>query len=215
MSLRTRALARAGVRARRVLAGPAARCQRLSCSRSASASLSFTVLATAWALFSGPTHYISLATRRVLRHRRLCGRRARRAVVPWPVVLLAAAARRACAVALVVGLSTLAAVRHLFRHLHFRPRRAHPPARDLVRGQRHRLGRPLSLPRHHAASRSTGSCSRWRPPCFVDRLADRPLAARPRAARDRRRRGGGAARRHRHHARQARAVRDQRRLHDR
>ena len=33
--------------------------------------LSFTMLATAWALFSGPTHYISLATRCLLRPRRL------------------------------------------------------------------------------------------------------------------------------------------------
>ena len=39
------------------------------------------------------------------------------------------------------------------------------------------------------------------------RLADRPLAARPRAARDRERRGGGAPRRHRHDAGQARDVR--------
>ena len=30
--------------------------------RSASASLNYTVLATAWALFSGPTRYVSLAT---------------------------------------------------------------------------------------------------------------------------------------------------------
>ena len=36
--------------------------ERLSSRRSASACCSFTVLATAWALFSGPTRYVSLAT---------------------------------------------------------------------------------------------------------------------------------------------------------
>ena len=67
--------------------------------------LYFTVLATAWALFSGPTHYISLATAAffgigayttaVLTE-----------VLPWPVVILAAAVV-GVAIALIVGLSTL------------------------------------------------------------------------------------------------------------
>ena len=67
--------------------------------------LYFTVLATAWALFSGPTHYISLATAAffgigayttaVLTE-----------ILPWPLVLLAAAAIGVL-VALIVGLSTL------------------------------------------------------------------------------------------------------------
>jgi len=67
--------------------------------------LYFTVLATAWALFSGPTHYISLATATffgigayttaVLTE-----------ILPWPLVLLAAAAI-GVVVALIVGLSTL------------------------------------------------------------------------------------------------------------
>jgi len=67
--------------------------------------LYFTVLATAWALFSGPTHYISLATAAffgigayttaVLTD-----------VLPWPLVLLASAAV-GVVVALIVGLSTL------------------------------------------------------------------------------------------------------------
>ena len=67
--------------------------------------LYFTVLATAWALFSGPTHYISLATAAffgigayttaVLTE-----------ILPWPLVLLAAAAI-GVVVALIVGLSTL------------------------------------------------------------------------------------------------------------
>lgn len=67
--------------------------------------LYFTVLATAWALFSGPTHYISLATAAFF------GIGAYTTAVltdflPWPVVLLAAAVVGAV-VALVVGLSTL------------------------------------------------------------------------------------------------------------
>lgn len=67
--------------------------------------LYFTVLATAWALFSGPTHYISLATAAffgigayttgVLTE-----------LLPWPLVLVAAAAV-GIVVALIVGLSTL------------------------------------------------------------------------------------------------------------
>ena len=67
--------------------------------------LYFTVLATAWALFSGPTHYISLATVAFF------GIGAYTVAVlgeilPWAAVL-AAAALIGVAVALVVGLSTL------------------------------------------------------------------------------------------------------------
>jgi branched-chain amino acid transport system permease protein len=67
--------------------------------------LYFTVLATAWALFSGPTHYISLATAAFF------GIGAYTTAVltdflPWPLVLLAAAAV-GVVVALIVGLSTL------------------------------------------------------------------------------------------------------------
>jgi branched-chain amino acid transport system permease protein len=67
--------------------------------------LYFTVLATAWALFSGPTHYISLATAAFF------GIGAYTTAVltdfmPWPLVLLAAALV-GVAVALIVGLSTL------------------------------------------------------------------------------------------------------------
>ena len=67
--------------------------------------LSYLVLATAWALFSGTTGYISLATAAFF------GIGAYAAAVlgellPWPLVLLAAAAVGA-AVAFVVGLSTL------------------------------------------------------------------------------------------------------------
>jgi len=65
----------------------------------------FTVLATAWALFSGPTHYISLATVAFFGIGAytvaVLGE-----VLPWPAVLLAAGAI-GTAVALIVGLSTL------------------------------------------------------------------------------------------------------------
>lgn len=67
--------------------------------------LYFTILATAWALFSGPTRYVSLATVAFF------GIGAYTAAVlgeavPWPVVLAAAAAIGAV-VAVVTGLSTL------------------------------------------------------------------------------------------------------------
>ena len=67
--------------------------------------LYFTVLATAWAMFSGPTHYISLATAAFF------GIGAYTTAVlteflPWPLVL-AAAALVGIVVALIVGLSTL------------------------------------------------------------------------------------------------------------
>lgn len=67
--------------------------------------LYFTVLATAWALFSGPTHYISLATAAFF------GIGAYTTAVlpdllPWPLVLLAATAV-GVVIALIVGLSTL------------------------------------------------------------------------------------------------------------
>jgi branched-chain amino acid transport system permease protein len=67
--------------------------------------MSYTVLATAWALFSGPTRYISLATAAFF------GIGAYTVAVltdhlPWPAVLAVAAVVGA-AVALVVGLSTL------------------------------------------------------------------------------------------------------------
>ncbi|MEN3378639.1 MAG: branched-chain amino acid transport system ATP-binding protein livM, partial [Hyphomicrobiales bacterium] len=67
--------------------------------------LYFTVLATAWALFSGPTHYISLATVAFFG----IGAYTVAAVgelMPWPAVL-AIAGLVGIAVALVVGLSTL------------------------------------------------------------------------------------------------------------
>jgi branched-chain amino acid transport system permease protein len=67
--------------------------------------LYLSILATAWALFSGPTRYVSLATAAFF------GIGAYSTAVltdllPWPLVLVAAAVI-GCAVALVVGLSTL------------------------------------------------------------------------------------------------------------
>ena len=67
--------------------------------------LSYTVLATAWALFSGPTRYISLATVAFFGIGAYTAAALGEAL-PWPVVLLIAGAV-GTAVALVVGLSTL------------------------------------------------------------------------------------------------------------
>ena len=67
--------------------------------------LSYTVLATAWALFSGPTRYISLATAAFFG----IGAYTVAALgekLPWPVVL-GVAALIGVAVALLVGLATL------------------------------------------------------------------------------------------------------------
>lgn len=67
--------------------------------------LNYTVLATAWAMFSGPTRYVSLATVAFFGIGAytvaVLGE-----VLPWPLVLLIAAAVGG-AVALLVGLSTL------------------------------------------------------------------------------------------------------------
>lgn len=65
----------------------------------------YTILATAWALFSGPTRYISLATVAFFGVGAytvaVLGE-----VLPWPAVMLVAALN-GCALALLVGLSTL------------------------------------------------------------------------------------------------------------
>ena len=150
---------------------------------------SYAVLATAWALFSGPTRYISLATVGVLRHRRLYGRRcwARCCRGRWCCCRGAVGV----AVALLVGLSTLRLSGVYFVIFTLRPRRADPPARDLVRGQVRPRGRPLHLPRitqepiywQLLALAVAGACRR---------LADPALAARLRAAHHRRRRDGRA-----------------------
>ncbi len=67
--------------------------------------LNFTILATAWALFCGPTHYISLASAAFFGIGAYTAAMMAEAV-PWPVVLVYATVS-GFAVALVVGLSTL------------------------------------------------------------------------------------------------------------
>ena len=67
--------------------------------------LQFTVLATAWALFSGPTHYISLASAAFFGIGAYAAAMAAE-IAPWPVVLILATLA-GFAIALVVGLSTL------------------------------------------------------------------------------------------------------------
>ena len=127
--------------------------------------LSYTVLATAWALFSGPTRYISLATVAFF------GIGAYTVGVlgealPWPLVLAVAAAI-GVAVALVVGLSTLRLSGMYFVIFTFGLAEL---IRQLVTWYEvnvHKLGRPLCLRRHHAAgdllaaarARRSGACS--------------------------------------------------------
>ena len=67
--------------------------------------LQFTVLATAWALFSGPTHYISLASAAFFGIGAYAAAMTAE-TVPWPAVLIVATLA-GFVVALVVGLSTL------------------------------------------------------------------------------------------------------------
>jgi ABC-type branched-subunit amino acid transport system permease subunit len=146
------------------------------------------VLATSWALFSGPTHYISLATAAfyglgaytvasgietlpyalLVRHRRARRRRA------------GAARRRGDA----------AAVGRVLRHLHARAGRIHPPGRDLGAEQLHRQPRDVRAdrperPPHLLAAAGAGGAGRAR------RLARQALAAGLRAAHHRQRRTGG------------------------
>ena len=120
---------------------------------------------TAWALFSGPTRYISLATAAFFGIGaytwRLSARRCRSRLI----VIGGAAVAIGVAVALVVGLSTLRSARRLLRHLHLRARRAGPPARDLVRGEDHHARSAATSSSTSPRSRSTGSC--WRSPSLV------------------------------------------------
>ena len=165
--------------------------------------LSFTTLATAWALFSGPTHYISLASAAFF------GLGAYAAAilaeqVPWPVVLLARAAERLGCGARRRALDA-EAVRRLLRHLHVRTGRARAPARDLVRGQHQGHRRPLPVPRY-VAGRDLLAAAGADGGGVCHRLAGRPLAPGARGPRHRRRRGRRTAQRHRYDARQGRAV---------
>ena len=172
--------------------------------------LIYTVLATAWALFSGPTRYISLATVAFFGIGAYTVAVLRREPA-WPAGAADRGRRRHRA-----SRSSSASRRCGSRGVYFviftlRPRRTGPPARHLVRDQHHPHASAATSSSTSRRRRSTGSFSRSPSLVFARRLADRPLAARPRAARHRRRRDGGAPCRHRHDARQARAVRAQRR----
>ena len=140
--------------------------------------VSYTVLATAWSLFSGPTRYVSLATVAFF------GIGAYTTAVfveslAWPLVLLIATGV-SVVVAAIVGLSTLQAERRLLRDLQLWPGRAGPPARHLVRGQQDPHARPLRLHRHHGGADLLAAPGARRPG-VRHRLLDRPLAAWPRA----------------------------------
>ena len=151
--------------------------------------LSFTVLATAWALFSGPTHYISLATVAFF------GIGAYTAAVfgepvPWPLVLFIASAGAGLAVALVVGLSTLRLSGVYFVIFTFGLAEL---IRQLVTWYEVNVtghDRALPVPRHARSDAIYWQLLALTAASFADRLADRPLAPRPRRAGDRRRRGG-------------------------
>ncbi len=102
------------------------------------------MLATAWALFSGPTRYISLATVAFFGIGAytvgVLGE-----MLPWPLVL-AIAALIGVAVALVVGLSTLRLSGIYFVIFTFGLAELIRQLVDLVRGQRHRtVGRYVFL----------------------------------------------------------------------
>ncbi len=124
--------------------------------------VSYAVLATAWSLFSGPTRYVSLATVAFF------GIGAYTTAVfaetlPWPAVLVIAAGI-GVVVATLVGLSTLRPLGRLLRDLQLRPRRAGPPARDLVGGQQDPHPRGATSSPTSPRRKSTGNCWRW--PCW-------------------------------------------------
>ena len=128
--------------------------------------LSYIVLATAWALFSGPTRYISLATVAFFGIGAytvgVLGE-----VLAWPLVVAIAAAI-GVTVALVVGLSTLRLSGMYFVIFTFGLAELIRQLVDLVRGQCPPLGRPLRVHRRHpggdllAASRARGAGARRR-----------------------------------------------------
>ena len=132
--------------------------------------LQFTVLATAWGLFSGPTRYVSLATTAFFGVGAytvaVLGE-----VLAWPLVLADRCRDRRADGRHRRGFDA-AAQRPSLRHLHLRTGGADASARDLVRGQQDPCARPLRVRRYHperhllAASRA---CRRG----ICDRLADR------------------------------------------
>ncbi len=173
--------------------------------------LQYTVLATAWGMFSGPTRYVSLATTAFF------GVGAYTVAVlgeilPWPLVLLIAAALGAI-VAAIVGLSTLRLSGVYFVIFTF-------GLTELIRqlvvwfevNKSRVLGRYVFVDITQADIYwQLLALDRRRVPAG---LADRPLAPRLCAARDRRGRDRRKALRDRYHLRQGRAVHDQRHRHD-
>ena len=167
--------------------------------------LSYMVLATAWALFSGPTGYISLATPRSSASAPM-PRRCSASCLPWPLVL-ASPRRVGFAWPLVVGLSTLRLSGVYFVIFTF-------GLAELIRqlvtwyevNVTGTVGRYVFLDIRRR--QSTGSCSRWRSPFVAGLLIHRSrlgLALRS-SARTRSSRAIAASTR----ARQAPAVRAQR-----
>ena len=161
--------------------------------------LQYTVLATAWAMFSGPTRYVSLATTAFF------GVGAYTVAVlgealPWPAgAAVAAGIGSVLAFALIVGLSTLRLCGVYFVIFTFGPDGTDPPAGELVRDQQSRRASAVT-----SSSSITPSDIYWQLAgahrrCVPARLADRALAARPCATRHRRRRDGGTTLRHRYH----------------
>ena len=163
--------------------------------------LQFTVLATAWGLFSGPTRYVSLATTAFF------GVGAYTVAVLGELLALAAGAadrnRDRGGDGGHRGAFHVAAQRPALCDLHVRARRTHSPAGDLVRGQQDPRARPLRVRRHYpegyllAASRAGSRGVR-------DRLADRALTPRFCAAHHRRGRNRRKALRDQRHHRQGR-----------
>ena len=171
------------------------------------------VLATAWALFSGPTRYISLATVAFF------GIGAYTMAVLSEALPLAARHRIAAAligvaVALVVGLATLRLRGIYFVIFTF-------GLAELIRqivtwyevNVTHTVGRYIFL--DIGQEQIFWQLLALAVLVLRGRLADRPLAARARAQRHRRRRDRRPPCRHQHHRRQADPVRGQRRLHER
>ena len=146
--------------------------------------LQFTVLATAWGMFSGPTRYVSLATAAFFGVGAytvaVLGE-----VLPWPLVLGHCRGRSA-----VDGGDCrpvdAATERRPFRDLHLWTCGTGAPARGLVRGQQDARARPLCLRGYHAERHLlAASCACG---CGLrDRLDYGALAARIRAAHHRRR----------------------------
>ncbi len=149
--------------------------------------------------------------RRVLRHRRLHGRPCWARVLPWPLVLLDRGRGRRSWWRWWSGFPRCACPASISSSS---PSASPSSIRQLVTWYEvniHARGRPLRLRRYHRRPRSTGSS--WRSPCW--RLLTGFLIRRSRLGLALRVIGDDetVARhcRHRHHARQARAVRPQRR----